>query len=211
MKRIIAAIVGLSLVAGCTDPTAVQKFAQSAPPAASYHALLLNYANLPAEEAGLARLEPIPNTDRIAKDIAETTRRCGQLLPLDNLHAAMIGYMAALGALATTGTTSSAASGPATQTPPSTQTTAPATPTGPQFCAATLPKPPAAAGTGTASGGPFSSGATSTGTAPSGTASPGKASSGAASASLKHPTAAQTATANGLSGDFILDLPRGTG
>ncbi|HEY4171875.1 MAG TPA: hypothetical protein VGM42_02525 [Rhodopila sp.] len=150
MKRIVGMIVGLSFIAGCTDPTAVQKFAQSAPPAASYHILLLNYANIPAEAAGLYRLEAKPDPALIAGEMAETARRCGQLLPLDNLHAAMIGYMSALGALATAGSASFSTSGPATLTPASTQAAAPATPTGAGFCAVSLPKPAAAGAGGSA-------------------------------------------------------------
>jgi hypothetical protein len=108
---------------------------------------LLNYANLPVEDASILRLEPKPNATRIADEIAETKRRCGQLLPLDNLHAAMIGYMGALGALATAGSAPSTTSGPATQTPAAAVAPPAAVAlTGADFCAAPLPKPQASPG-----------------------------------------------------------------
>jgi hypothetical protein len=130
------------LMAGCSDPTAVQKFAQSAPPASDFHTLLVGYDALPMQ---LAVLDKITLAGVASKNLpielaaarTETERRCGQVATLDRLHAAMTGYMTALGNLATAGTTSGSSMPPAvagTAPSPATAPTAIGAAGGPSAC-----------------------------------------------------------------------------
>lgn len=115
MHRLAAVFLLISFLAGCADPAAIQKFAQSAPPADGFHALLVDYANLPVQQQAVAGIistggQGTPADVAAAQAISDT--RCGQIPALEKMHADLVGYMNALGALATAGTSStSAASG----------------------------------------------------------------------------------------------------
>lgn len=91
------------LLAGCADPTAVQKFAQSAPPVAQFEALLLDYPGL---ETQVPQVESILQRKQVAAPPStEVTSFCSAIPALVQMHMAMVSYMSALGAAATAGTT----------------------------------------------------------------------------------------------------------
>ena len=88
------ALLGMVLLAGCTDPKAVRSFAELAPDPAKLHMLANEYANAPI------RLREIDLLDRLGPVPAIDKERPEQVKALDALHEVLVDYMKALGALA---------------------------------------------------------------------------------------------------------------
>jgi hypothetical protein len=89
-----AAVLGMMLLAGCTDPKAVRSFAELAPDPAKLHMLAKEYANAPI------RMREIDLLDRLGPVPALDLTRPEQVKALDALHEVLVDYMKALGALA---------------------------------------------------------------------------------------------------------------
>jgi hypothetical protein len=89
------------LLAGCSDPTAIEKFAQSSPPAAQFHALILDYPGLIAQNAYLGGMTS--NTRGAGDESRRIVQYCAGIDVLDKLHAAMVAYMHMLEVAATAG------------------------------------------------------------------------------------------------------------
>jgi hypothetical protein len=167
---ICAAALPLLVAACSSDPVAVQKFAAASPPASGFHDLMTEYAALPLQRAALDQivLAGVPSAAPSIGSEAPAQRTallCARIAALEQIHAAMTGYMAMLGNLATSGTpgvgTGTAAAAAATAVPvatpadpcppPPTAISGAATQTGPAVGSAAASKPTAASGAAAAS------------------------------------------------------------
>jgi hypothetical protein len=89
------------LIAGCSDPTAIAKFSQSSPPAAQFHALILDYPGLIAQGAYLGGMTI--DAGSAGGEAGQVASYCANIAVLDTLHAAMVAYMNMLEVASTAG------------------------------------------------------------------------------------------------------------